>query len=363
MSDLVKTPFKNLYYRLNSQGLKVYIAMFYKDKKRYKKTLGVIKLVRAKKELKLYRLDVESQLTDLTYEDVFLEYVDSVRLLQTNKEIKTKISIFNNHLQKISKIDITHIKYMDCQKVINNALDNGLAPKTAKNIKAVIQVVFNFAIKQEYCDSNPATLIEIPKFDNKQYLKISINDAKELYRNILLCPNPVVRDIMILGFHGRRLSECLELQWYQINLDDKFYTLPYQKNKSKKHLEFSMTDTLYSMFKDRYKSALDNDMYSGDDYVFVNPNTLTKYTTITKSFKRVKINSGIPIEDFRFHDFRHLLGTYGINELHKTIEEVSHSLGHSGIEVTQIYVTKNKETAKNVCDSYLNFITSDCKDL
>ena len=356
MSSLIKTPFKNLYYNITSKGLKSYVAMFYKDKKRHKKTLGVIRLTRAKKELKLFKLDIENQLTDLKFSDVFKEYIDLASSLQSEKEIKTKISIYNNHFVSLYNKNIEFIKYSDCQDIINNALCKGLKPKTAKNIKAVLQVVFTYAIKQQYTDNNPASIVDIPKFDNKQYLKISKIQAKELYKNILLCENDVIRDIMIFGFHGRRLGECLNITWGQVSIKEKYYTLPAQKNKSKKHLEFSMNDTLYFMFKNRFKIALENNTYKQTDYCFINPDTHTKYSTITRSFKRVKINSDIPIKDFRFHDFRHLFGTYSINELNKTIEEVSHALGHSDIVVTQMYLSRDKDTAKRVCGDYMEFI-------
>ncbi len=356
MSTLHKTDIKNLYYRLNSKGLKVYVANIYKDDKRFSKTLGILKLIQAKKQLKLFRLDVESQVTDLTFKDVFNEYIELAANLQSQKEIKTKISYFNNHLVKLHNINIDHIKYSDCQTVINDILEKGLKPKTAKNIKADIQVVFNFAIKQNYIDSNPATIVDIPKFDNTQYLKISKLQAIELSKQIRLCENDVVRDIMILGLHGRRLGECLNLQWNQINLDDKVYSLPYQKNKAKRNMQFNMTNELYVMFKNRYKIALDDETYSKDDYVFLNPRTMTKYSDISKTFKKVKLASGIDIADFRFHDFRHLLGTYSINELHLPIESVSHALGHTNISTTQIYITKNKDTARVVGEQFLDLL-------
>ena len=356
MPKLIKTNYPNLYYRLNSKGLKVYVAIVTKDKKRYKKTLGILKLNQAKKQLNYFRLDIESQLSTFTFADVFKEYIDLSLHIQSKKQIDTNRYNFKNHLRSLHNKQIDHIRYSDCQAVINSVLNKGLKPKTAKNIKALIQVVFNFAIKQNYTDHNPALNVVIPKFDNKQYLKISLDQAKELVKQIYLCENSVVRDICIFGLHGRRLGECLDLQWFQVNLCDRTYSLPYQKNKAKRDMQFSLTDSLYDMFKNRYKIALDLDNHSPDDYVFLNPNTLTRYTDISKTFKKIKIASGINPSDFRFHDFRHLLGTYAINELHIPIEAVSHTLGHTNISTTEMYVTKDKDTARVVGESFLNYL-------
>jgi len=356
MAKLIKSNYPNLYYKINSKKLRIYIAIITIDKKRYKKTLGILTLTQAKRELKSFRLDIETQLSDLTFADIFNEYIDLVEPLQSKKQITTNRYNFKNHLQPLHLKQLAHIKYSDCQDIINSVLAKGLKPKTAKNIKGLIQVVFNFAIKQNYIDHNPATVVEIPRFDNKQYLKINISQAKELYKQIKLCSNTVIRDILIFGLHGRRLGECLNLQWYQINLDEKFVTLPYQKNKAKRDMQFAMTDELYDMFKERYKIALDDDTCSPSDYVFLNPQTFTKYTDISKTFNKIKLASGIEPLDFRFHDFRHLLGTYSINVLNLPIEAVSHTLGHTNITTTQMYVTKNKDTAKRVGESFIGLL-------
>ena len=47
---------------------------------------------------------------------------------------------------------------------------------------------------------------------------------------------------------------------------------------------------------------------TGDvEYVFVNPDTGTRYTDVKKSFSAACRGAGIT--DFRFHDLRHMFGT------------------------------------------------------
>ena len=45
-----------------------------------------------------------------------------------------------------------------------------------------------------------------------------------------------------------------------------------------------------------------------------------------------------------------------INQCQLPIEAVSHTLGHSSIEVTQRYVTKNSKTSKESVNNFLEFL-------
>jgi integrase len=361
--QIIKTDLPNLYYKLNSKNQKVYIAYAYNGKRRHKKVLttnideSMLMLIEFKKEIKLLKKQI-------TFKELFDEYMEIVaRPFQTPREVKTKESRYKTDLFRLEKKYVATLKYSDLQEIINKALDRGVAPKTAKNIKQLLQVVMNFALKQLYITHNCATDIIIPKYDNKQNLKINLEQAKELVQNIYSLDNENARAIMVFGLHGRRLGEILNLTWNQIDLELAQYHLPWQKNKAKKNLTFSMSDWLKNILQDKKDKAVKDDMYYPENYVFYNPQTLTKYVDVQRQFKKVKRLSGIPNSDFRFHDFRHLIGTYAIQILEKPIEKVSHALGHSTITTTQIYVTRDKDTARDITSGFLNVFFNDIKGL
>ncbi|MEA2092283.1 MAG: site-specific integrase [Campylobacterota bacterium] len=366
MSDkkLIKTDIKSLYYYTNNKDKKVYVGMAYSNKKRYKKTFttdqmeSLAMLIEFKKEIKLLANQIK-------FKDIFKEYLNIATPFQSIKEIKTKISRYENHLKKsLDNMFVADIKYSHLQQIINDVINvKELAPKTAKNIKQLLQVVFEFAVKQQYVNYNPAKEIIIPKFDNKMDLKITLEQARELINNIYCMDNINIRGILIMGLHGRRLGEILNLTWSQVDLEQKIYSLPWSKNKSKKNLQFSMTDWLHTVLLTRKDIAESQNMYEAHQYVFYNPNTMTKYEDISKSWAKIKELSGIPRGDFRFHDFRHLLGTYAIQILENPIEKVSHALGHSSIATTQIYVTRDKQTARTITNGFLNIFFNNLEGL
>ena len=91
---------------------------------------------------------------------------------------------------------------------------------------------------------------------------------------------------------------------------------------------------------------------SGEEYVFINPETNKPYTDIKHSF--ASLTKEAEIEDFRFHDLRHTVATRmvesGIDLL--IVQEI---LGHANIQTTMRYahpVPERKKQAISVLNSY-----------
>lgn len=304
---------------------------------------------------RLHRTQKEIQ-AQFTFNDLFKEYIHLNLSIQSYQEIKTKRSFYKNHIyHAIGSKPINKILYVDCQRIINNVLDvKELKPKTAKNIKAHLQAVFNYAIQNQYLNFNPASLVTIPAFDNKMNLEITISEARNLLDSILKIENQTYRLIFLFALHGRRLGEILNMKWYQIEFTKKEYFIPAQKNKAKKHQSHSFTQLLEDELITYYVES-DNK----DGYLFVNPNTDKPFVDIRRTFKNLKKYSDIT-NRFRFHDFRHLLATIGLNECDISLEKLSHALGHSSLAVTEDrYITRKAETSKNVVDKLLNFLSVD----
>lgn len=89
-----------------------------------------------------------------------------------------------------------------------------------------------------------------------------------------------------------------------------------------------------------------------EGYVFINPDTNKPYTTIKTGFKRALERAGI--ENFRFHDLRHTVGTRlvanGADSM--TVKEF---LAHSQITTTQRYMHPTPENMLNAIDILNNF--------
>lgn len=289
----------------------------------------------------------------MTFSELFAEFIELNEMVQSPHEVLNKKNRFINHIFPVfGNIEISNLKYKDIQKFVNELIyKKELSVKTAKNIHSIILVCFNYAIKNEYIDKNPASLVTFPKYDNKYDISLTTENLKNLIHEILHFENRDYRDIFIFALHGRRKNEILSLQWFQVDLTLKTYQITAQKNKSRKNDIHQMTDLLFDMLLERYRICKILKLNKPSDYVFYNPQTLTRYSDIKKPFAKLKELTGI--SSIRFHDFRHILGTYSI--LKKVpIEHISQALGHSSIEVTQKYITKDCNISKSVCDVFLS---------
>ncbi len=293
---------------------------------------------------------------DITLNDLFNEYIELIELLQSNQTIRSKKGYYRKHIKELyGDRFINDLKYKDFQILINNLLKSGLKPKTVKNIKDLLQVVYKMAIKLEYTTFNPLLGVELPKFDNKRYFSFSLEHQQKLIKAILNFDEPIYKDIFLFLLHGRRLNEVLSIDWSMIDLFNKVYFIPAKINKAKRNMIYKMTDELYQMFINNYEKAkIEQNISVPIGYVFINPKTGKKFVDLRKPWKRLLKTENLPYT--KIHDIRHLIGTYCINYLEIPIEKVSHTLGHTSIEITQKYITVNPDTARDVCSSILNSV-------
>jgi len=281
---------------------------------------------------------------------VFDEYIDIIRHLQSEQTIRTKIGYYKKHIKKpFGARYVDTLYYKELQIWANALLDSGLKPKTVKNIKDVLQVLCNYAIKVGYADKNPVYDIELPKFDNKRYFHYSLEFQRELIRAIAEFDEPIYSDIFLFLLHGRRLNEVLSLEWEFVDMQSRIYYIPAKINKAKRNMSYVMSEVLYNRLLAYYEDAKKRQKsLIPKGHIFINPKTGRKFVDVRKAWRRLLKRSNLP--HTRIHDIRHLIGTYSINHLHIPIEQVSFTLGHTSIEVTQKYVTADPNIAKKVFD-------------
>ncbi len=182
---------------------------------------------------------------------------------------------------------------------------------------------------------------------NKRYFSHSLEYQQKLIKAIKEFEEPIYRDIFFFLLHGRRLNEVLSLEWDMIDLDRMTYLIPAKINKAKRNMEYKMSAKLFDRLSVYYqKACIEQKTLIPKGYIFLNPKTGKKFVDLRKAWKRLLATQNLP--HTRIHDIRHLIGTYSINHLEIPVEKVSHTLGHTNIEITQKYISVNPETAKEV---------------
>ena len=292
----------------------------------------------------------------MTLKNLFNDYFKMIEPLQSLQTVRTKKGFTQKHIMPIfENMEVSEVTYPMLQKFVNDLLNQGLKPKTVKNILDVIKVVFKLALRLGLIKDNPCDFVELPKYDNKRYFSFSTAVQTDFIYALLTYDVYMYRDIFLFLLHGRRRNEVLSLTWEMVDMEQGLYYIPAQINKARKNMSYKMTDILRDRLMIHYLHAcVQQNTRHPKGYVFLNPQTNTQYSTLAKAWKRFLHVNDLPY--IRLHDIRHLIGTYSINVLNLPIEKVSHTLGHTNIETTQKYVTIKPETSKQVIDKIINSV-------
>jgi integrase len=181
-----------------------------------------------------------------------------------------------------------------------------------------------------YLEKHPLIGIKLFNVDNKVENYLNDDELETLLSVLRTHPNrPVCGIALYLLSTGCRLNEALKATWDQIDLGRRLWCIPATNSKSKKLRTVPLNDTALEVlegFKVR------------KGFVFVNAKTGKPYTTIMKSWERIRCTAGLPL--LRVHDLRHMYASFLVNA-GRSLYEVQNILGHSDPKVTQRYAHLN----------------------
>lgn len=271
--------------------------------------------------------------------DLFLAYSRTNKKDYKQDEIRVKIirEYFDDNM-KFSDVTPSFIENFK-MKVKQ---DRGISKSTVNRYLIVLSKAFNLFIKEKGLNiQNPLSFVSKFKEDNKIESYLTKEQEERLFEELDEHLKPIVVCALATGL---RLSNILNLKWETVNLDIGFIEVLKQDNKGHKKIQIPISNKL--------RTELEKIGVKKSGFVFINHKTGKPYTTIKTGFKNALKRAGI--ENFRFHDLRHTVGTRlvasGVDL--KTVQDL---LAHSDIKTTQRYlhpVTENMKKAVDILDSF-----------
>ena len=133
--------------------------------------------------------------------------------------------------------------------------------------------------------------------------------------------------VTVAIYAGPWRGELLKLRWSDIDLD--LNIINFKQTKTNRDRAVPMEPVVRAAILSLRET-------SGDaEYVFVNPDTGTRYTDVKKSFSAACRKAGI--SDFRFHDLRHTFGTR-LADAGVDVVKIKELMGHASIVTTMRYI-------------------------
>jgi integrase len=138
---------------------------------------------------------------------------------------------------------------------------------------------------------------------------------------------------------GARCNEALSARWEHVDVANRVWRIPATNSKSKRMRSVPLND-----------AALDvlSEIENREGFLFVNPKTGTRRSTISKSWERIRTLAGLP--HLRLHDLRHQFASMLVNG-GRSLYEVQQILGHSDMKVTERYAHLSKKTLQDAANS------------
>lgn len=260
--------------------------------------------------------------------DMYLEYskLNNKGFDKEKCRIEKLKKYFNNK-------DIAKIKPADIEYLKTTLVNKGLCRTTANRYLELLSVIFNRAIENGLMKESP--IKKHTKFQIKNYTTRYLTDEEE-QALLKVMPDYFVPIFKFALGTGLRKANILELKWSQLNFDTR--EIEILENKGNKHIILPMTDILFEILSNLPKL--------NDEYVFVNPNTNDIYSepVFRRLWNDIKEKAGV--ENLRFHDLRHTVGTRLANA-GVPVPVIKEILAHSDIRTTQRYMHTNSKIIKD----------------
>lgn len=255
---------------------------------------------------------------------MFNKLSDVIAYYQEYQLTKNKYHYRANNLKYLDKVDLKdlrkfHVKeYAQKRRVtVSNATINRECSFARAAINSVNE---DFELKI----NNP---FEKVRFIEEDYIPnyLSRQDYERLILATYDTDNDTLRDfITLLTMTGCRPIELLTLKWSNVHLDKRQFVVRNYYSKTKRTMYKYLNDTALKVFQNRPITG---------DYVFTSPQTGGRYTTMTKSFSRLKKRAGV---NCTMYDLRHTYASWLIQK-GVGIYTIKDLLGHGDIDSTMRY--------------------------
>ena len=260
-------------------------------------------------------------------------------------------SACRNHIKPaLGKIKLSALTTLQIQRFYNRLLEQGLSPKTIKNVNGVLHKALSQAVRIGELKYNPTDACDLPKVYKKEITPLEQNDIRRFIEAIQGNRYEIL--YMVTLFTGLRQGEVLGLTWDCVDFDHCTLYINKQLQKTQKvGGEYTLVPTKNSrarlitiapfvleLLRKRQAQQMESCISGGQ--AWNNPNQLVftnelgghlVHVTVYKDFKDIARSLGY--EKARFHDLRHSYAVAAI-ESGDDIKTVQANLGHATASFT-----------------------------
>lgn len=151
---------------------------------------------------------------DLTFNEVYEAWSKRKYETITERTAKNYISIYN-HFKPLHHMAFSSIKTYHLQEIIDYNKSNA----TIKHFKSFVNMLYEYAIKNEIIEKNYASYLEMPKVEiKKPKVPFTHKEIKTLWKHK---DDTFINFILIQLYTGARITELLQVTLDNVNLKNR----------------------------------------------------------------------------------------------------------------------------------------------
>ena len=225
---------------------------------------------------------------------------------------------------------VDSITRRDILDVLDRVVDNGM-PVMANRVLAAVRKMFNWAASRDIIAVSPCAGIKPPTPEEPRERVLDDDELRLVWQAADKIGWPFGPLVQLLALTGQRRDEVGRMQWSEINLDKRLWTLPRERVKTGKPHEVPLSAAAIGILELLPRSG---------DFV-LSTNGETAASGYSKAKRR--IDAMCPIPPWRLHDLRRTVAS-GMAKLNINLPVIEKVLNHSSGSFAGIVAVYQKHT-------------------
>lgn len=325
-------------YKLSGKRRKPWVATVttgYENGKQKRKIVGTAETKREAQELLYKYLKNPLLFSKKTFKDIRLAWFEEYLKKGVAKGTLYNIESKFKNLSSLDNYIISDIRLL----ILQNFIDNLKVSYGTKNgYKSILNMIFDFALKNDFITSNKVNFIEIGKKETViERMPFSQEEINVLWENVNIT---YVDTILILLYTGMRISELLSLKNKDIDLENRIIHIRESKTEAGIR-DIPIHHKIFNLFINRI--SLENTYF-----IKAEKSQKLSYTIYRKKF--VNTLKTLGIREHTIHDTRHTTATL-LNNADANRTAIKKMMGHTKYALTEnVYTHKDVEELRKAVE-------------
>ena len=279
---------------------------------------------------------------EMTLGDLFTRYLDNHAKVykRTWQYDENMFRLYFSHWEKrpISTITRHEIQALHARMGAENGKPQ------ANRAYALLRTVFEKGLEWGWGKENPASKVKKFREESRERY-IEEEELPAFFKAVMAEPSEMERDfLLMLLFTGARKSNVLGMNWKDVNLDMRIWTIPAAESKNGSSYTVPLVSFALDIIGRRKREN------TGSPWVFPSASKSGHLVEPKKAWSRVLKAS--KLEDLRPHDLRRTLGTW-MAATGSPLLTVAYALGHkiASLSVTAVYARASLEPIRQAMET------------